>query len=53
MTVKEELEVLAKDCEACALDARERMKDTRDRAEEKAWLSVASRIRRAVERIGE
>lgn len=52
MTVKEELEILAKDCEetaaeALAIQGREQVTC----AEQRAWLSVAYRIRHAAKRI--
>lgn len=52
MTVKEELELLAKDCEECAAEAIALQGGApRSRAEQKAWLSVAYRIRHAAARI--
>ena len=47
MTVLEELEILAKDCEDCA-EAAEAESNYGDR---RAWQSVAYRIRHAAKRI--
>ncbi len=47
MTEKEELEILANDCEECANDAERRG----DKGEQRAWQSVCYRIRHVAKRI--
>ncbi len=47
MTIKEELEMLAKDCEECGDDARREG----EKGEGRAWYSVCYRIRHAAKRL--
>lgn len=52
MTIKDELEILAKDCEEAAAEAIAVQGNAlRSRAEERAWLSVARRIRHIAKKL--